>query len=69
MVGIVRKLFAGSPKKTVDPVCGMEVNPKNPPGGYTSHAGTRYFFCGKPCRVAFSTDSVSYLSGDKRAAV
>lgn len=69
MVGIVRKLFAGTPKKTFDPVCGMEVNPRNPAGGYTAHQNTRYFFCGKPCRVAFTADPVQYLSGGTRLAV
>jgi len=67
MVGIMSKLFGGnSSKKTIDPVCGMEVNPKNPAGGYTVHDGTRYFFCGKPCRVAFTADPASYLSDQQQ---
>ena len=70
MVGMIRKLFGGNTsKKTIDPVCGMEVNPRNPAGGYTAHQGTRYFFCGKTCRVAFNGNPTQYLSGDAKLAV
>jgi len=63
MVGMIRKLFGGGAAKTaIDPVCGMEVNPRNPTGGSSVHEGTRYFFCGKPCRVAFGEDPAGYAS-------
>ena len=63
MVSMIRKLFGGGAAKVaIDPVCGMEVNPRNPAGGSSVHEGARYFFCGKPCRVAFSEDPASHLA-------
>ncbi|MBI4201579.1 MAG: YHS domain-containing protein [Chloroflexi bacterium] len=49
-----------------DPVCHMQVDMKNPRGGTHEHEGKTYYFCGPGCRVAFSKDPKSYLSGEKR---
>lgn len=63
MVSVIRKLFGGGgAKAAIDPVCGMEVNPRNPAGGSSVHEGDRYFFCGKPCRVSFSEDPAKYVT-------
>ncbi len=45
---------------TKDPVCGMSVHAAT--AKYTSeHAGTTYFFCGKPCKEKFEADPAKYL--------
>lgn len=49
-----------------DPVCHMDVDMKKPSGGTHERQGTTYYFCGPGCRVAFSKDAESYLSGEKR---
>lgn len=49
----------------VDPVCSMDVDIKNPPGGEYEHEGKIYYFCGPGCRVAFSKDPNAYLTGEK----
>ena len=49
-----------------DPVCHMMVSPSKPPGGSYEHEGTMYHFCGPGCRIAFSKDPASYLSGEKK---
>jgi len=56
----------GKTETAVDPVCHMNVNIKNPPGGTHEHEGQTYYFCGPGCRVAFSKDPQAYLSGEKK---
>ena len=50
-----------------DPVCHMQVDTKNPPGGTHEHEGTTYYFCGKGCRLDFEEDPQGYLSGEKNS--
>jgi len=45
---------------SVDPVCGMTVNPEKCAGSHT-HAGTEYFFCGKGCLAKFSASPETYF--------
>ena len=45
----------------VDPVCGMSVDPGNPPGGSHEYEGTIYFFCADSCRVKFSENPTYIL--------
>jgi P-type Cu+ transporter len=45
---------------TVDPVCGMTVNPEKCAGFHT-HEGTEYFFCGKGCLAKFSAAPATFL--------
>ena len=58
--------FLGRGDVAEDPVCHMQVAMKNPPGGTHDHEGTTYYFCAPGCRVAFSREPDSYLSGEKR---
>ncbi|MBH65821.1 MAG: YHS domain-containing protein [Chloroflexi bacterium] len=58
-------LSVGKSETTVDPVCDMDVDTGNPPGGASTHKGTIYYFCGPGCRVAFKKDPLGYLSGEK----
>ena len=50
-----------TPLKTIDPVCGMDVDP-----GRTKlvsvHTGHSYWFCAEACRRAFEADPEKYLT-------
>ena len=48
----------------IDPVCLMEVDTENPPGGQSEYQGTSYYFCGRGCKVAFDRDPEHVLSGE-----
>jgi Cu+-exporting ATPase len=45
---------------TVDPVCGMTVNPEKCAGSH-EYKGTKYFFCGKGCIAKFAAAPEKYL--------
>ena len=59
-------LFRRNKPKAIDPVCHMEVDVDDPPGGSWEHEGVTYYFCGPGCNRAFQKDASSYLSGEKR---
>ena len=46
---------------TIDPVCGMKVDPAKT-AHRTIHDGADYFFCGNGCRVKFAGDPAKYLN-------
>ncbi len=46
----------------IDPICHMEVDTENPPGGESEYQGTTYYFCAPGCKVAFDQDQDKYLS-------
>ncbi len=52
---------------TVDPVCGMTVNPEKCAGSHT-HKDQEYFFCGKGCLAKFSAAPETYLKPKAIAA-
>ena len=45
----------------IDPVCKMEVDTANPPGGKTEHGGQTYYFCAPGCKRMFERDPDKYL--------
>lgn len=45
---------------TIDPVCGMKVDPAKA-AGTEEHEGKSYFFCGKGCAAKFHADPEKYL--------
>ena len=45
----------------IDPICKMEVDTDNPPGGRSEYEGTTYYFCAPGCKVAFEQDPHAYL--------
>jgi YHS domain-containing protein len=47
----------------IDPVCGMEVDTDTARNTF-EYQGTRYFFCGKGCRLDFEEDPQKYLAPD-----
>ena len=49
-----------------DPVCHMEVDTGNPPGGMWQYNGESYYFCGPGCNRAFQNEPEAYLSGEKK---
>ncbi len=48
----------------IDPICQMDVDTDNPPGGQSDHEGTTYYFCAPGCKVAFDKEPEKYLSGN-----
>lgn len=57
--------FFGKSKKeiAIDPVCKMEVDVKNPPGGSFAFKGSTYYFCAPGCKRSFEKEPEKYLSG------
>ena len=48
----------------IDPVCLMEVDTVDPPGGHSEYESTDYYFCSPGCKVAFDRDPEHVLSGE-----
>src|SRR6478609_6333179 len=46
--------------QTIDPVCGMTVNPADAAGSY-QYGGRPYYFCNPSCLHRFKTDPERYL--------
>ncbi len=53
--------------KTIDPVCGMTVDPATAKGGSFDHAGTTYWFCSPGCRTKFASDPHGWLARGPRS--
>ena len=49
----------------IDPICKMEVDTENPPGGQSEHQGTTFYFCAPGCKVAFDKEPEKYLNEDE----
>ena len=47
--------------KAIDPVCKMQVDTTNPPGGSAEHQGTTYYFCMAGCRRTFVADPTKFV--------
>jgi len=45
-----------------DPVCGMNANEANPPGGRSEYRGTTYYFCSAGCKQAFDREPAKYAA-------
>ena len=46
----------------IDPICKMDVDTGNPPGGQSEYQGTTYYFCAPGCKVAFEGEPEKYLA-------
>ena len=46
----------------IDPICQMDVDTDNPPGGQREYEGTIYYFCAPGCKVAFDKEPERYVS-------
>ena len=46
----------------VDPICQMDVDVDNPPGGHSDYQGASYYFCAPGCKVTFDADPEKYLT-------
>ena len=62
-------LFQRGGPKEIDPVCHMQVDTNNPPGGSYEYQGTTYYFCAPGCNRAFQREPEAYLSGDKKISM
>ena len=58
-------LFRKQGPTAIDPVCHMEVDMEQPPGGMWEYEGQPYYFCGPGCNRAFQKEPKAYLSGEK----
>jgi Cu+-exporting ATPase len=62
----VQRVSLGRPGKgrpVRDPVCGMLVDPAQPPGGSHEHGGVVYHFCNPRCRERFAGAPDAFLEG------
>ncbi|MBM3925194.1 MAG: YHS domain-containing protein [SAR202 cluster bacterium] len=46
----------------IDPVCKMEVDISNTPGGKSEHGGKAYYFCAPGCKRAFDKEPQKYAA-------
>lgn len=53
-------------QRTVDPVCGMEVDRLDPPT-QTNYKGTAYYFCSPECRDRFLQNPEQYIKAASQA--
>ncbi len=65
---MIGKLFRFGKKAPVaiDPVCKMEVDTSNPPGGKSEHGGKTYYFCAPGCKRTFNQEPQKYLGHPDR---
>lgn len=47
-----------------DPVCGMQVDKKNP-AGKSEYKGKIYFFCSPGCKESFEEEPDKYINKDE----
>lgn len=47
-----------------DPVCGMQVDPKNA-AGTSEYQGNTYFFCSSGCKQAFDKEPERYVNSEQ----
>lgn len=49
----------------MDPVCHMEVDENNPPGGTSEYKGKMYYFCNPSCKQTFDQDPERYAEKEE----
>ena len=59
---------AAAPGSTIDPICGMTVNPAAAKGGQYEYKGTTYYFCNPKCNAKFQAEPEKYLHPQPVAA-
>lgn len=47
-----------------DPVCGMEIDPKES-GGTSEYQGETYYFCSEHCKKVFDKEPEKYVNPDQ----
>ncbi len=53
--------FARKANKSIDPVCGMEVE-QSKAAATSTYDGSTYHFCSKSCKTEFDQDPAKYLA-------
>ncbi|OGO21619.1 MAG: YHS domain-containing protein [Chloroflexi bacterium RBG_16_50_9] len=48
--------------KVIDPVCGMQVDPKTAPAR-SDYMGKTYYFCSPACKKSFDANPTKYTGG------
>lgn len=51
----------------IDPVCGMEIDPKTA-AGYSEYQGQTYYFCSLGCKRDFDKDPENYIHAQGHGA-
>ena len=46
----------------IDPICQMDVDTDNPPGGQSEYNDGTYYFCAAGCKVAFDKEPEKYIT-------
>jgi YHS domain-containing protein len=49
-----------------DPVCGMEIEPKDA-AGTSDYQGQKYYFCSEHCKQAFDKEPQKYIKPDEHS--
>ncbi len=52
----------------VDPVCQMEVDETQPPGGKSQYWGQTFYFCSPGCRASFQRQPHKYAAQSEEGA-
>jgi Cu+-exporting ATPase len=55
---------APQPAKTLDPVCGMTVDPETASEKF-DYLGTNYYFCSKGCKESFDKEPGKFVGGTR----
>lgn len=50
----------------IDPVCKMDVDESNPPGGTSEYNGKTYYFCAPGCKIVFDREPERYLADEDK---
>ena len=60
-----QRLKGGEIHMAIDPVCGMDVDPKTA-AGKSEYQGQTYYFCSLGCKKAFDKDPQKYISAQQQ---
>lgn len=52
----------------IDPVCGMEVDPKTA-GQSSEYQGQTYYFCAPGCKKAFEAEPAKFFAADYKPSM
>lgn len=62
LMGLWSKVSALRSQKEIDPVCGMQVEPRSASGSFT-YQGKVYCFCAPACKIQFEKGPERFLAG------
>ena len=64
MIGKFGRLFRFGKEASaaIDPICKMEVDISNPPGGKSEYGGKTYYFCAPGCKRTFDQEPLKHVN-------